>query len=244
MRREGRGAAEITVIPNGVDVDRFAIPRDTRAATRDRLGIPPDAFLMGVVARLAPEKGQHVLIRSFPAIVAAVPHAWLLLVGEGSETDALRAQVRALPSRARGRVVFGGPRRDVASVVAALDLAVVPSLREAQGLAVLEAMAAGRPVIASAVGGIPETIRNGIEGVLVPPDQPVALEMAIARLAHHHRLRRRLALAGHRRVVQEFSAAASVRKVESVYLEELTRAGVVAPRPTTPPAKRRARSRR
>ncbi len=124
--------------------------------------------------------------------------------------------------------------------MAALDLAVFPSLREAQGLAVLEAMAAGRPVIASAVGGIPETIRNGIDGVLVPPDQPVALEMAIARLAHHHRLRRRLAAAGHRRVVQEFSAAASVRKVESVYLEELTRAGVVAPRPTTPPAKRRA----
>ena len=232
VRREGRGAAEITVIPNGVDVERFAVARDRGLATRDRLGIPADAFLLGLVARLEPEKGHHVLVRAFPAIVAAVPKAWLLLVGEGSQADALRAHVDALPARARRRVVFGGPRRDVASVLAAMDLAVFPSLREAQGLAVLEAMAAGIPVVASAVGGIPETIRNGIEGVLVPPDQPVALEIAIARLAHHHRLRRRLALAGHRRVVEEFSAAASVRKVESVYLEELTRAGILAPRPT------------
>ncbi len=222
-------------------MERFAVARDRGLATRDRLGIPADAFLLGLVARLEPEKGHHVLVRAFPAIVAAVPKAWLLLVGEGSQADALRAHVDALPARARRRVVFGGPRRDVASVLAAMDLAVFPSLREAQGLAVLEAMAAGIPVVASAVGGIPETIRNGIEGVLVPPDQPVALEIAIARLAHHHRLRRRLALAGHRRVVEEFSAAASVRKVESVYLEELTRAGILAPRPTTPPSKRRAR---
>lgn len=240
VRREGRGAAEITVLPNGVDVERFTGVRAIGAATRERLGIPTDAFLLGVVARLEPEKGHAVLIRSFPAIVAAVPRAWLLIVGEGSEADALRAQVSALPARARSRVVFGGPRRDVASVMAALDLAVFPSLREAQGLAVLEAMAAACPVVASAVGGIPETVRDGIDGVLVPPDQPVALEIAIARLAHHPRLRRRLAMAGHRRVIEEFSAAASVRKVETVYLEELTRAGVLSPRPAAGPPKVRA----
>ena len=140
-------------------------------------------------------------------------------------------------------MVFGGPRRDVASVLAAMDLAVFPSLREAQGLAVLEAMAAGRPVVASAVGGIPEAIRDGIEGVLVPPDQPVALEMAIARLAHHPRLRHRIAAASQRRVTKEFSAAASVRKVETVYLEELTRAGVLSPRPVAAPPKVRALAR-
>ena len=243
VRREGRGAAEITVIPNGVDVERFTGAGNRALATRARLGIPADAFVLGVVARLEPEKGHHVLIRAFPAIVAAVPRAWLLLVGEGSQATALRAQVRALPSRARSRVVFGGPRRDVASVLAAMDLAVFPSLREAQGLAVLEAMAAGRPVVASAVGGIPETIRDGIDGVLVPPDQPVALEMAIARLAHHPRLRHRIAAASQRRVTKEFSAAASVRKVERVYLEELTRAGVLSPRPVAAPPKVRALAR-
>ncbi len=240
VRREGRGAAEITVIPNGVDVEKFATARGRGMTTRNRLGIPADAFLLGVVARLEPEKGHAVLIRAFPAILATVPTAWLLLVGDGSQADDLQAQVRALPSAARHRVVFGGPRRDVASVMAALDIAVFPSLREAQGLAVLEAMAAGCPVVASAVGGIPETIRDGVDGVLVPPGQPVPLEVAIVRLAHHPGLRRRLAAAGHRRVTDAFSAAASVRKVESVYLEELTRAGIVAPLPTTPPAKKRA----
>jgi len=230
VRAEGRGAADITVVPNGVDLDRFSPHRSSQgtAALRAALGIPPGAFLIGVVARLEPEKGHRYLLGAMPAIVNAVPDAWLLLVGEGSQTDALRAQAGSLPLQARERVVIAGFQTDVESVTQALDVAVMPSLREAQGLALLEAMAARRPVVASAVGGIPETIRDGVDGLLVPPADPQALAAAVVRLAADRRLRDRLAASGRRRVEDRFSVAASVRQVEAIYEEELGRAGVLA----------------
>ncbi len=98
IRREGRGAAPISVIPNGVDLDRFWSHRSSaeRAAIRASLEVPADAFLVGVVARLEPEKGHRYLLAAWPEIAQAVPDAWLLLVGDGSLTDALRAQVVGL----------------------------------------------------------------------------------------------------------------------------------------------------
>jgi len=192
------------------------------------LGIPPDAFLIGVVARLEPEKGHRYLLEAMPAIVNAVPNAWLLLAGEGSQTDALRAQASSLPLAAGQRVVIAGFQTDIEAVTQALDVAVLPSLREAQGLALLEAMAARRPVVASAVGGIPETIRDGMDGLLVPPADPAALAAAVIRLARDAELRDRLAASGRRRVEERFSVTASVRQVEAIYDEELVRARVVA----------------
>jgi glycosyltransferase involved in cell wall biosynthesis len=192
---------------------------------RAALGIPPDAFLIGVVARLEPEKGHRHLLEALPAIVEAVPNAWLLLVGEGSQADPLRAQAGSLPLAAGQRVVIAGFQPDVEAVTQALDVAVMPSLREAQGLALLEAMAARRPVVASAVGGIPETIRDGVDGLLVPPADPDALAASVIRFARDAKLRDRLAASGRRRVEDRFSVAASVRQVEAIYEEELVRAG-------------------
>jgi len=230
VRAEGRGAAEITVVPNGVDLDRFSLHRSSQdtAAGRAALGIPPNAFLIGVVARLEPEKGHRYLLEALPAIVNAVPNSWLLLVGEGSQTDALRAQARSLPLPASGRIVIAGFQTDVEAVTEALDVAVLPSLREAQGLALLEAMAARRPVVTSAVGGIPETIRDVVDGLLVPPADPVALAAAVIRLARDAPLRDRLAASGRRRVEERFGVSASVRRVEAIYAKELARAGVLS----------------
>jgi len=230
VRAEGRGAAEITVVPNGVDLDRFSPHRSSQemAEVRASLGIPPGAFLIGVVARLEPEKGHRYLLEALPPILDAVPDAWLLLVGEGSQTDALRAQAGSLALPARQKVVVAGFQTDVGAVTQALDVAVLPSLREAQGLVLLEAMAAGRPVVASAVGGIPETVRDGVDGVLVPPADPDALAAAIIRLAGDAQLRDRLAAAGRRRVEDRCSVTASVRQVEAIYAEEVVRAGVLA----------------
>jgi len=230
VHAEGRGAAEITVVPNGVDLDRFSLHRSSQdmAKVRAALGIRPDAFLIGVVARLEPEKGHRYLLEALPAIADAVPNAWLLLVGEGSQADALRAQAGSLPLAARHRVVIAGFRTDIEAVTQALDVAVLPSLREAQGLALLEAMAARRPVVASAVGGIPETIRDGMDGLLVPPGDPDALAAAVTRLARDAELRDRLAASGRRRVEDRFSVIASVRHVEAIYEEELVQAGVLA----------------
>ena len=121
----------------------------------------------GVVARLEPEKGHPTLLEAWPGVLRAVPDAYLLIVGEGSRRDALEAQAREL--RIAHRVVFTGRRDDVPAVTAALDVAVLPSYREAQGLTILEAMALSRPVVASNVGGIPEMIEDGVTGLLVPP---------------------------------------------------------------------------
>jgi glycosyltransferase involved in cell wall biosynthesis len=118
----------------------------------------PGSQIVGVVARLEPEKGHPTLLEAWPGVVRAVPDAYLLVVGEGSRREELEAQARTL--RIAHRVVFTGRRDDVPAVTAALDVAVLPSYREAQGLSVLEAMAC-RPGCRVNVGGIPEMITDG-----------------------------------------------------------------------------------
>jgi glycosyltransferase involved in cell wall biosynthesis len=227
VRNEGRGAARFSVIPNGVDLARFAVTPGP-CTVRDEFGIPAEAPLLGVVARLEPEKGHRYLVEAMPAILRGASDAWLLIVGEGSLEPELRSFARSLPPPARDRIVFTGRREDVAAVTADLDVAVVPSLREAQGISILEAMARGIPVVASAVGGIPEVLTDGLDGILVPPADPPALASACIRLARSPALRRSLGEAGRATVAARFSLDAMVRSIEAVYDEELNRAGVIS----------------
>ena len=227
VRREGRGAARFSVIPNGVDLARFSAPT-APCTLRNDFGIPGNALLIGVVARLEPEKGHRFLVEAMPAVLEAVPDAWLAIVGEGSLADELRAQAAALPVTAREQIIFTGRREDISAVTADLDIAALPSLREAQGISILEAMARRKPVIASAVGGVPEVITDGIDGLLAPPADPQALAGAITRLAGDEPLRRRIGEAGYRTVVDRFSIDSMVRRIEQVYDEELTRSGALA----------------
>jgi glycosyltransferase involved in cell wall biosynthesis len=227
VRHEGRDAARFAIIPNGVDLSRFTSPAPP-CTMRDEFRIPCDAPLVGVVARLEPEKGHRYLVEAWPAILEAAPEAWLAIVGEGSETDALRAQARALGRAVARRIVFTGRRDDISALTADLTVAVLPSLREAQGISILEAMARRRPVVASAVGGIPEVITSGVDGLLVPPADPAALGAAIGSLLRDPASRERLGEAGFRTVAERFSIDAQVKRIETVYDEELTRAGVLA----------------
>jgi glycosyltransferase involved in cell wall biosynthesis len=227
VRAEGRGSARYAVIPNGVDLSRFATD-PAPCGLRSEYGIPREAPLFGVVARLEAEKGHAVLLEAWPRVVAAVPDAWLAIVGEGSEEAELRRVVAAMPRRAGRRVVFAGRREDVAAVTAELSVAVLPSFREAQGISLLEAMARRVPVVASAVGGIPEVVTDGVDGILVPPAAPDLLADALIRLACHPRVRSRLGEAGYATVRDRFSIDAQVRRIQAVYDEELQRAGVLA----------------
>jgi glycosyltransferase involved in cell wall biosynthesis len=227
VRAEGRGAARFAVIPNGVDLARFALPQPP-CTLRDEYAIPCDHVLVGVVARLEPEKGHTHLIAAMPEIVARAPRTWLAIVGEGSLRDALEAQARTLPSVARERIVFTGRRDDIAALTAELDVAALPSLREAQGISILEAMARRKPVVASAVGGIPEVLTDGVDGLLVPASDPSALARAIVRLARSPSLRESMGEAGYATVRDRFSIDAQVRRIEAIYAEELRRAGVGA----------------
>ena len=226
VRCEGRAGARFAVIPNGVDLSRFSSPAPP-CTMRDEFGIPCDAPLLGVVARLEPEKGHRYLIEAMPAILRAAPDAWLAFIGEGSEADALRASAASLGPSVAERIVFTGRRDDVSALTADLTVAILPSLREAQGISILEAMARRRPVVASAVGGIPEVITSGGDGLLVPPADPEALARAVGSLLMDPSLRERIGAAGYRTVVERFSIDAQVKRIEVVYDEELARAGVV-----------------
>lgn len=226
VRAEGRGGASFSIVPNGVDLARFDLPVAS-CSLRGEFGIPGGAPLLGVVARLEPEKGHRYLVAAMPAILRGAPETWLVIVGEGSLDGELRAQARALPAPARDRIVFTGRREDVAAITGEIDVAVLPSLREAQGISILEAMARRRPVVASAVGGIPEVLTDGLDGLLVPPADPSALAEACIRLACSPGLRAQLGAAGRATVEARFSLDAMVRRIEAIYDEELVRAGAL-----------------
>jgi glycosyltransferase involved in cell wall biosynthesis len=216
IREEGRAGAPVSLIYNGVDLQRYNHQQPCCTLHED-YGIPEASPIVGVVARLEAEKGHRTLIEAWPLVLAAHPEAWLLVVGEGSERDSLEAQAASLGiSR---RVVFTGRREDVPAVTAALDISVLPSYREAQGLSVLEAMALSRPVVASEVGGIPEMIENGVSGLLVPPNDHVALADAIVRLLSDHPYADMIAKRGHDLVHDRFCIELMVNSIETLYDE-------------------------
>jgi glycosyltransferase involved in cell wall biosynthesis len=223
LQHEGRDVIPIELIYNGVDLQRYD-HQEPCCTLPDEYGMELGSQIVGVVARLEPEKGHPTLFDAWPLVLRAVPDSYLLVVGEGSRRDALEAQAREL--RIAHRVVFTGRRDDVPAVTAALDVAVLPSYREAQGLTILEAMALSRPVVASDVGGIPEMIQDGRTGLLVPPHDPEALAAAIIRLLTDHPLADTLGRAGHDLVHDRFCIELMVRAVEAIYDEG---AGAVRP---------------
>jgi glycosyltransferase involved in cell wall biosynthesis len=217
VREEGRIGAPVSLIYNGVDLQRYNHQQPCCTLHEEYL-IPEEAPIVGVVARLEAEKGHRTLIDAWPDVLAAVPNAWLLVIGEGSERDALEAEAATLG--VSERVVFTGRREDVPAVTAALDVSVLPSYREAQGLSVLEAMALSRPVVASKVGGIPEMIEDGVTGLLVPPNDCEALAAAIVRLLTDHPFADMIARRGHDLVHERFCIELMVNSIETIYDEE------------------------
>jgi glycosyltransferase involved in cell wall biosynthesis len=233
--REGRtGHVPVELIHNGVDLARYDLT-EACCTLPEEYGFAEGTPLVGVVARLEPEKGHATLLEAWPKVLARVPDARLLVVGEGSLADQLHEQAEQLGimgeacegdrcvgtrhARPDAKVVFTGRRDDVPSVTAALDVAVLPSYREALGLAILEAMALARPVVATEVGGIPEMVEHGVTGLLVPPRDPGALADAIARLLTDHPFADVLGRNGHRLVRERFGVERMVAAIEGVYDE-------------------------
>jgi glycosyltransferase involved in cell wall biosynthesis len=214
---EGRNVGvPVSLIYNGVDLDRYD-QQEPCCTLRDEYGMEPGSQIVGVVARLEPEKGHVTLLEAWPAVLRSVPDAYLLVVGEGSQRVPLERLAAEL--RIAHRVVFTGRRDDVPAVTAALDVAVLPSYREAQGLSVLEAMALSRPVVASAVGGIPEMIDDGISGLLVRPHDVSGLADAITRLLVDHAFADTIGRTGHDTVHGRFCVEIMVKAIETIYDE-------------------------
>ena len=231
---EGRTAAPVDLVYNGVDLQKYEYT-DACCTLPEEYGFPEGTPLVGVVARLEPEKGHRTLLEAWPLVLDHVADAKLMIIGEGSQRAALEDQAEELnllgercagdhcvgTRRARpgAKVIFTGLRDDVPAVTAALDVAVLPSYREAQGLALLEAMALRRPVVATNVGGVPELVEHERTGLLVPPRDPNALGAAIARLLTNHPLADVLARAGHDFVHANFSLDEMVRAISAIYDE-------------------------
>jgi glycosyltransferase involved in cell wall biosynthesis len=216
LRALGLGRADqYRVIRNGIDLERFAPDQGVLPVAL------PGSPLLGAVASFTPEKGLDLLLQALPGLSAHYPQLRLCLVGDGPLRPALEAQARTLGLAER--VHFAGNAPDVRPYLLAFDLLVVPSRREGQGRVLMEAMALGRPVLAARVGGIPELVRHGHSGWLVPPGDPSALAQAIADLLGDPPRRAALAREGRARAGREFGLEAMVRQVEELYLEVLAR---------------------
>ncbi|MEX2027010.1 MAG: glycosyltransferase family 4 protein, partial [Pirellulaceae bacterium] len=202
------------VVYNGVDAALFRQADGSRL--REQLGIPPTAVVIGMTGRMEPEKGPLVLARAAAQLAAEFPNVYWLFVGAGSQEQSLRALLHDTGLSQRARVL--GFRSDIPELTAAYDIAMVPSLfQEPFGLVVAEAMAAGKPVVASRVGGIPEIVTDGDTGVLVPAGDPAEIARAVALLLRSPDKQRQMGFAGQRRVEQLFTRSRMIGHYLRIY---------------------------
>ena len=207
-------AEQVVVIQNGIDPARF-VPERPPAAVRAELGLGPDTRLVGLVGRLTRQKGADLLVAALPSLVTSWPQLRCLFVGDGMLGPELRRRAAAL--EVAPHCVFLGPRHDVADLVAILDLVVLPSRSEGLPFALLEAMALAKPVVATRVGGNPEVVEDGRTGLLVPPEDPVALARAVRFLLDHPAEAAAMGQRARERVLRDFSLTRSVGALQELY---------------------------
>ncbi|HEV2388036.1 MAG TPA: glycosyltransferase family 4 protein [Candidatus Acidoferrales bacterium] len=205
----------VQVVRDGARIGRQAPDPQERERVRRLLGLAPGARLVLHLAHFAEEKGQEDLIAAVPAIRAAVPAAFIAVVGQGALRDRFEGQA----ATQAGGILFAGfwPPDRVPALMAAAELFVLPSRHEGLGSVLLEAMAAGLPIVATRTGGIPEIVRDGATGLLVPPGDPPALAAAVIRLLSDPALAARLAAGAREFVEREGSAERMIEETVAVY---------------------------
>jgi glycosyltransferase involved in cell wall biosynthesis len=214
LERDGLETDRIRLVYEGVP-DRLPV-----SGGRERLaglGVPPDALVVANVAALTAHKDQRTLVEAAALLARDVPALRVVVFGEGEERPALEALVR--DRGLGGTVVLAGFREDLDRVLPACDVFCLSSRLEGLGTSLLDAMAFGLPVVATAAGGIPEAVEDGITGRLVPVRNPRALAGALRDVAADPALRRRLGEAGRRRFLERFTASAMVEATLAVYRE-------------------------
>ena len=210
----------IRVIYNGVDLDRYA-PKSPDPAIRAALEIPVNAPLVGVIGTLSPYKNHQNFLRAAAIALQQIPDARFLLIGRD---EGLLAPLQALAEtlRIRRAVMFAGERTDMPDIIASLDLVVSSSSIEGFSNAILEGMAMGKPVVATAVGGSPELVRDGETGFLVPSGDPAQLAERMTQLLADAALRGQMGRAGRERVAARFAMPNLINETSRFY-EELVR---------------------
>ena len=217
------------IILNAVDSERFHPDPTSRPRARQELNLDDADQVIGIVGQLTPRKGQLELLEAFALVLQQLPRATLVVVGAplfNQDEDYLRRLEHSVETFGIGeRVRFLGARHDIAPIMGALDLLVVNSLVEPFGLVVLEGMACGTPVLATAVDGIPEIITHGEDGWLVPPRNASRLASAIVQLISQPKLRAGLSALALERVSSQFTAERYMRELQAFY-EQSQRQGL------------------
>jgi len=206
----GVSRSKIQVIPNGIDLSHFSpISAEARATARKVFGVPENAFVIAAAGRLSREKGMDTLL------LAAAQRTGMtfLMAGDGPQKATLRSHC---PANAK----LLGRLDDILPLLSAADIFAVPSRREGQGIAALEAMAAGVPIVASRVGGLADMLADGESALLVPPNDPDALAAAFSRLRSDTRLRGKLAENAMPIVRERYEVSQMLSALAAVYWEE------------------------
>ncbi|MBI4670394.1 MAG: glycosyltransferase family 4 protein [Chloroflexi bacterium] len=218
---------KIVVMPSGIDVNEFAPgPRDETLL--DELHIPRDAPVITLLARFQPVKGHEIFLQAARAILNSFPETRFLLVGDNAfataEGDAYKRAMLDLIARdecLRTRVVIAGFRRDIPRLLHATDVLVCPSLFETYGMANLEAMACGVPVVSTNIGGPAETVVDGETGFLVPPRDVAAIAARVCQLLTDGELRQRLGAQARQRVLENYTLEKNVARLQDVYRDAM-----------------------
>jgi glycosyltransferase involved in cell wall biosynthesis len=215
LRQANPDPTKVVAIYNGVEIGQFQYNNQSNETIRREFSIPVDAFLIGTIARLHPQKGHKQLLEAMRLLRQNHPQIYCLIVGDG----ALRTELEAL-SEALGlsdRVIFAGNRQDTPALLHTFDLFVLPSLWEGFPNVVLEAMAAGTIVIATNVDGTPELISDGETGLLIPPADPQAIVEAVSRLFQDREQAAKMAAAAYQLVKTNFLIEHTVAQIEAIY---------------------------
>lgn len=216
----GVSQSRLKTLYSGLDINRFPQQEKSERFCQ-QLGIPHGAFLSGTVANIFPRKGYEVMLKALPAILDQIPAFHYLIIGKGNGPyeQVLRALVDDL--HVQDHVHFLGFQDPVIPILGQLDLYVHPACMEGFGIAVLEAMAMGKAVVATRTGGIPEIIENGETGVLVPPGDSHSLALAIVLLARDKTRRKEMGSRGRERARKRFSIQAMMENLITSYHEIL-----------------------
>ncbi|HEY7537976.1 MAG TPA: glycosyltransferase family 4 protein [Gaiellaceae bacterium] len=228
-------AEKFSVIRLGIDLDsRIAGSDASRAELRRLFGVPDDRFVVGWIGRMTPIKRLEDVLLAFRGLRARGVDATLCIVGDGPERDAVERQAHELGIVRE--ILFVGYQRDVAPYYAFLDAFLLPSGNEGTPVVAIESLAARRPVVATAVGGVPDVLEDGRHGFLVRVGDVEAMAGALERLARDPELRTRLGTAGRERVLERYRVDRLVADVDSLYRELLANAGLPLPVPSRPAA--------
>jgi glycosyltransferase involved in cell wall biosynthesis len=219
QRRERINSGKLVLVPNGVPIPSGAHAAELRRRIRSELGIAESTSVVGTVGRFVQAKGYEHLLRALAELRRARPDVKWLAVGEGE----LRPQMATLAEELglADAVIWAGLRGDVDDLLAAMDIWVMSSVREGLPVALLEAMACEKAIVATAIGGIPDAVSDGIEALLVPAADPVALARAIGILLDDPARAASLARAARERAVRDYSIDAVARTIEDIYRAEL-----------------------